>query len=378
MRITDFFDANNDLKWDLIESLPEFKRLKDTPQTPVWHKEGNVWNHTKLVVEEVLKNSEHLKNEEGIAYKVLVLSALFHDLGKATTTQFSKEKNDWISHNHGREGAKIARQLIYDEPDIFSREQIVYMVRHHMTLHHIFDNEDKTFRKMAELSYGLVPTSTMALLQSCDSLGSKNDIDTFDSILAHTHKVLMYACKEDCIERHRFPSSFDKLAFFYGDGLKLSSPINKTQDFTVYVMIGLPGSGKDTYIKDNLPKDIKVVCRDDIRTEMGLKGEKPMGNKEQENEVTRIANERIDFYCQNKVDFVVNQTNVVKKYRVDLLKRIMPYNPRIIYVYVEADSLAKNYERRESMMPVSVINRMLSQLEFPTATEYDELIISQN
>ena len=378
MRITDFFDANNDLKWDLIESLPEFKRLKDTPQTPVWHKEGNVWNHTKLVVEEVLKSSAHLKDKGGIAYKVLVLSALFHDLGKATTTQFSTEKNDWMSHNHGREGAKIVRQLIYDEPDIFSREQIVYMVRHHMTLHHIFDNEDKTFRKMTELSYGLVPTSTMALLQSCDSLGSKNDIDTFDSILAHTHKILMYACKEDCIERHRFQSSFDKLAFFYGDGLKLSSPINKTQDFTVYVMIGLPGSGKDTYIKDNLPKDIKVVCRDDIRTEMGLKGEKPMGNKEQENEVTRIANERIDFYCQNKVDFVVNQTNVVKKYRVDLLKRIMPYNPRIIYVYVEADSLAKNYERRESMMPVSVINRMLSQLEFPTATEYDELIISQN
>ena len=31
------------------------RRLKDTPQSPVHHPEGNVWNHTMLVVDEAAK-----------------------------------------------------------------------------------------------------------------------------------------------------------------------------------------------------------------------------------------------------------------------------------------------------------------------------------
>lgn len=52
----------------------------------------------------------------------------------------------------------------------------------------------------------------------------------------------------------------------------------------VYVMIGLPGAGKDTWIANNLPEAHKVVCRDDIRAEIGLcnAGEKIVASPQQE------------------------------------------------------------------------------------------------
>ena len=37
-------------------------------------------------------------------------------------------------------------------------------------------------------------------------------------------------------------------------------------------MIGLPGAGKDTWIKANLPGIKCIACRDDVRIEVGLCG----------------------------------------------------------------------------------------------------------
>ena len=63
----------------------------------------------------------------------------------------------------------------------------------------------------------------------------------------------------------------------------------------VYVMIGLPGAGKDTWIANNLPEAHKVVCRDDIRAELGLcqPGEKIVASFQQENLVTGIFNNNL-------------------------------------------------------------------------------------
>ena len=50
MKIRDLFVYKNgilDVNWDLIVTIPEFKRLQDTPQSNVWHKEGDVFKHTQ-------------------------------------------------------------------------------------------------------------------------------------------------------------------------------------------------------------------------------------------------------------------------------------------------------------------------------------------
>ena len=68
------------INWDLVESFPAFLQLKDTPQSPVWHAEGNAWIHTC----EVVYWANYYAGTLGLNIpetKILVLAALFHDIG---------------------------------------------------------------------------------------------------------------------------------------------------------------------------------------------------------------------------------------------------------------------------------------------------------
>ena len=62
--------------------------------------------------------------------------------------------------------------------------------------------------------------------------------------------------------------------------------------FNVWIMCGLPGAGKSTWIKNNLSKNIQVVNQDSIRIELGIMkndNDKKLGDKIEEKEVTKKA-----------------------------------------------------------------------------------------
>lgn len=374
MKIKDIF-IDNKINWEKVDSIPEFKKLIKTPQSSIWHKEGNVMIHTKLVVDKMYEYFIDNKIPLGDDYYFLMMTAaLCHDLGKANTTKWDDVKNDYSTKRHGAESAVITRKLFYDE-DVNIREDLVYMVRYHMTLHHIFDNEDETLirKKFASMSYGRVPLKDMIILNICDSKGSINDYED-ENFLKEKEKRLIETSKMfDCYTKPM--ELYGKHVSYF---LDIKDKFSNEEEFNVYVMIGIPGSGKDTYINNNL-SGLPVICRDDIRTEIGLKGDKPMGNKKQESQVTEIFEERMKKYALENTSFVINNTNVKKSYRDDYRSKILSIRPnaKFIYIYVEAPSIEVNKERRKGQMPLEVIDRMLSQLEFPYQTEYNLLIISK-
>ena len=63
-----------------------------------------------------------------------------------------------------------------------------------------------------------------------------------------------------------------------------------------WIMLGVAGSGKSTWIKNNLGNEVKIISKDGIREELGIiKGtKKAIGNKEQEDEVRRIQEKRME------------------------------------------------------------------------------------
>lgn len=147
----------------------------------------------------------------------------------------------------------------------------------------------------------------------------------------------------------------------------------------IYVMIGLPGAGKDTWIKKNLPECKCVACRDDIRVELGMCGpdEKYAGTFQEENLVSSVFNAKLLEYARSGEDIVINNTNLKRKYRMQYHRLLKDFNLNWVYVIIKAPSIEANIERRQGQIPAEVLRRMESSFEAPQPDEYDEIITVQ-
>jgi poly(A) polymerase len=124
-----FLSPNRLRGWDLLDAtrlmraiLPEIEAMKGCEQPPQFHPEGDVFKHTRLMIE-LLPAQVSLP---------LVFSVLFHDIGKPPTA--SVDETGRIRFNgHDRVGAEMTEQVM--ERLRFSRAEIdatVEMVRQHM------------------------------------------------------------------------------------------------------------------------------------------------------------------------------------------------------------------------------------------------------
>ena len=101
----------------------------------------------------------------------------------------------------------------------------------------------------------------------------------------------------------------------------LKDYIIESNEFNVYIMCGLPGSGKSTWVKENHP-EAKIVSRDIIRAELGFTkdvDEKAVLSKEQEEQVTKREHELIRKYAMKRKSFAVDDLNT-GRYRKDLIQ----------------------------------------------------------
>lgn len=137
-------------------------KLKDTEQSKKHHPEGNVWNHTMLVVDEAAKVRERCNDE-----KAFMWAALLHDIGKPDTTRMRKGRI--TSYDHDKIGADISAKFLW----MFTKEEdfivaVRALVRYHM--HMLYILKDLPFGDMKNLLKE-VDVKEMALLSLCDRLG---------------------------------------------------------------------------------------------------------------------------------------------------------------------------------------------------------------
>ena len=124
-----FLSPNRARGWDLLDAsglmrniLPELEAMKGCEQPPQFHPEGDVFKHTRIMLELLPKE----------ASLPLVFSVLFHDIGKPPTSIVDNEGR--IRFNgHDRVGAEMTEAVM--ERLRFSRAEIdatVEAVRQHM------------------------------------------------------------------------------------------------------------------------------------------------------------------------------------------------------------------------------------------------------
>ena len=134
----------------------------------------------------------------------------------------------------------------------------------------------------------------------------------------------------------------------------------KQNPFNAWIMCGLPGSGKSTYIKEELPKDIEIINQDSIRVELGIMdnvNDKQIGTTEQEKEVTRICLERIDKAIKDRKDFAIDNTNIKAGRVQNYYDKLKKANANVQIIIIDTPKeICK--ERRKEYIPEKVIDDM--------------------
>lgn len=139
--------------------------LKKIKQSPKYHPEGSVWNHTMLVLDEVAKRKSKASDSRAFMW-----AALLHDIGKAVTT--SKNKKNITAYNHDIVGADLTYVFLSEfELDKVFINFVTALVRWHMQILYVTKDLPQADIKSMKKQ---VPTNDIALLGLCDRLGRGN------------------------------------------------------------------------------------------------------------------------------------------------------------------------------------------------------------
>lgn len=142
----------------LKEVLPEVAALVGVPQDPVWHPEGDVFEHSM----QALDAATQLNYDSSRIKLILIYAALCHDLGKADTTELIEGK--WKSYSHEQEGEILAKQLllrITHNADLI--DAVCKLVRYHM-MPVQFVRGEASAAAYKRLAKKLAPQATLQML----------------------------------------------------------------------------------------------------------------------------------------------------------------------------------------------------------------------
>lgn len=156
--------------FDSISELPLFReypfemlvKLKQAEQSPQHHPEGNVWNHTMLVVDAAAEVRQKSENPQ-----VFMWAALLHDVGKPDTTKVRKGRI--TSYDHDKLGAELTEKFLSEfTQDTEFVQSVVSLVRWHMQI--LFVVNHLPFADVAAMKRQ-ADVDEVALLGFCDRMG---------------------------------------------------------------------------------------------------------------------------------------------------------------------------------------------------------------
>lgn len=137
----------------LDQLFPEIKALINVPQDPEWHPEGDVFVHTRLVVDRARELIDDLSYPRQVT---VMLAALSHDFGKPATTAFVEGRTR--SREHEEAGVApterfLERLNIHTMNGYDVRGQVIALVRDHLKPGEFYKKRDEVgdgaFRRLA-------------------------------------------------------------------------------------------------------------------------------------------------------------------------------------------------------------------------------------
>lgn len=377
-RLIAIVPKGNQIDWPLIERTvmaPFVEDMRNTPQTQRWHGEGDVWAHTRMVCEELMKLEGFQRLPERQRQEVF-LASLFHDIGKPSVTKW--EDGHYSTKGHTKRGAQMVRTLLWKEYDMAGnpdkrsfRETVCSLIQHHGLPLHIVESpcEEPHFRAVAaeaELSKGY-SWELQCLVTEADVRG--RIADDVPQLINDVEYCRLRAQELGCYSGpYAFPDSHTRYWYLDGHPISPDYPFFNETWGEVIVVGGLPGTGKDTFIYRNYP-GLPVVSLDDIRNDLDILPTENQGP------VAQKAIEQAKSFLRAHQPFVWNATNLTRMTRARILGLCTDYKAAVRIVFLET-SWEENLRRnaaRTAMVPPAVIERMLGKVEMPYPHEADSI-----
>ena len=149
----------------------------------------------------------------------------------------------------------------------------------------------------------------------------------------------------------------------------------------LYLMCGIPGSGKSTFLKNIVKKDtpFTIISRDAIRFSI-VKPEEDYFSHE--DEVLKIFWKKINESLAAGKDTFVDQTSLNPRARKWLLQHVNGYiHANLIWIKEDLETCLKRNELRygtRAYVPQKVIRRMYNQFVEPSLDEGFDYIFCYN
>lgn len=231
----DYLDKMNQLDiW-----FKELKALQNIEQNPIYHKEGNVYIHTMMVLDEASKFKEYVNNDIFFMY-----AALCHDLGKMVTTFVENGKIRSLKHEI--EGIEISEKFL---KRLTNNKKLIYYVKNMVEYHmkpNMYAAHNSKIKATNKLFYDSVDPNDLIYLALADHNGRITEQN-----LTYPEKFL----------KERFEIYKEYMSREYVNGYDLISlGIKQDENFSKYIDYALSSrlSGVD---KENALKQILAIYK---------------------------------------------------------------------------------------------------------------------
>lgn len=363
--------------WQIINSNDwgaikyKFSWIRDMEgvlQDPIFHAEGDVEIHTKMVMEALISLPEyHALNEQD--KQILFASALLHDVEKRSTTVVD-ESGRVTSAGHAKKGEFTARKILYQEipAPFLIKEAVAKLVRYHGLPLWVFDKPNPQ-KELLQASLE-VNTQHLTILAKVDILGR---ICSDQAELLYKIDLFKVFCEEqNCWGKPRhFSTGLSRFNYFQKEK---ESPDYVPFDDTcceVILLAGLPGAGKDTFIQKYYPNH-PVVSLDELRRTLKISPKDKKGT----GRIVQQVKEQAKSFLRSKTDFIWNATNITRQMRKQLIDLFVTYGAKVKLVYIEIPykQLIHQNLNRAHPVPIKILEKMIGKLEVPSLIEAQEVV----
>jgi len=351
----------------LRAAFPWLEPLGDCPQDPIFHAEGDVLTHMGMVLTELAALPAFRELTEADRH-IAFAGTLLHDIAKPECTKI-EDDGRVRSPGHAVKGVYKARRILTDDPafgpfgtPFAVREQVIGLVRWHGLPGNYFEKPDPL--RAAVLAALAARMDLLAIVAEADHRGrivAENNDDTL------TRLELFPAFCEECgvwNGPREFASDHARFTYFRTPTAHPTLDLFDDTKCEVTVLAGLPGSGKDTWLKEHATNR-EVISLDQIRGELDVD---PADNQ---SEVVMMAYDRAKAFLRRGTSFVWNATNVSRVLRGKVIDLCAAYKARVRIVYLEPPIplIRERNTEREKKVPLRVWERLFDKLDVPTEAE---------